>query len=188
VLEVLGVDWDRWWDAMGDRRRSDSAHRTVRFNPAWYGFIGFAEGLALADGAAELADEHALLALAYRRDSRHPGVLESVGADPDDVVRELARHGVAISDLLPAPVAAPARPFGDRVRFAFEDFSLVMEALAERYPPGAARWGWNTDGEGGYWVDGEPELAIEDVVRSAARRPDAVVVEPAGGNERTDGR
>jgi hypothetical protein len=178
VLEALGTSWARWSHDMAGRHGGDAPPGGARFNPAWYGFIGFAEGLALADGSGEVTDEHALLALAYRRDSRQPGALDSLDVDPEEVVRELARRGVAVSELRPAPVAAPAQPFGDKVHFAFEDFSLVMEALAERYPPGAARWGWNTDGRGRYWVSGERELAIEEVVRSVVRRSDFVVVEP----------
>lgn len=177
VLAELRVTWEVWLEHYRATSPADD-NNGRRFNAGWYGFAGFAEGIALADGAARVSDEHALLALAYHRGSRHPSCLERVGMDPDVLVHALARRGIAISDLRPPAIAPRTGPFGPRVYFPEEEWSSVTRALAERYPPGAGFWGWNTDGQGRFWVDGEADLGLEEVVRSAVQDEAAVTVEP----------
>ncbi len=175
VLSELGITWEVW---INRQRRPAVEEEGQTASPAWYGLVGCAEGLALADGADAVKDEHVLLALTYNRSSQFADSLDDFGVDPDGVVVALGRRGVAVSDLRP-PVAAPELgPFGPRVYFPAEEYSTVTRALTERFPPGTGHWGWNTDGAGRYWIDGEADLNLEDVVRSVVQDPDAVEVQP----------
>lgn len=174
VLRELGITWERWHS---HNRVEGLEERGRQFNPAWYGLVGFAEGLALTDGADRVADEHVLLALAYRRTSRHPDCLLELGADPDEVVLALARRGIAVSDLRPPASAPDPVPQGPRVFFPEDEFSPVTRALAERFPPGAGYWGWNTDGDGRFWIDGDADLNLDEVVRSVVGDPESVHVQ-----------
>ena len=175
VLHEFGITWELWIS----RRRVDGVEERGRqFNPAWYRLVGMAEGISLADGADHATDEHVLLALAYRRTSRHPDCLLEFGADPDGIVLALARQGIAVSEVRPPAAAEERAPLGPRVYVPEEDFSMVRRALAERFPPGNGDWGWNTDGKGRFWVDGEAELQLEEVVRDLVGDPSTVEVQP----------
>ena len=59
VLDEFGINWELW---IARRKIEGVEERGRRFNPAWYRLLGMAEGIALADGADRMADEHLLLA------------------------------------------------------------------------------------------------------------------------------
>ncbi|MGH3677603.1 MAG: Clp protease N-terminal domain-containing protein [Mycobacterium sp.] len=174
VLASVGLTWERWKAAYG-RSVEGRPHR--RYNPAWYRLVGIAEGLALAEGAERLTDEHVLIALCYGRNSRVPDILVSFDVNPDAVLRALAEAGAAIPALLPPPPASSMLPRGPRVYFPSHEFGSVTGELNRRFPPVGLFWGWNTDGEGRYWVDGDADIDLPTVVRSIVRDPDAVEVE-----------
>ena len=90
----------------------------------------------------------------------------------------LARRGIAITELRPPAAASEPAPPGPRVYVREEDISSVRRSLAERFPPGDGDWGWNTDGKGRFWIDGDAELHLEEVVRGLVTDPSTVDVQP----------
>lgn len=178
VLAELGATWERWLERH-PRPQVSGDGENFRFNPDWYGFFGFAEGLALADGANEVHDHHVLLALVYRRSSRFQSVLDRLELDPDAVVEALARRGIAAADIRPPATAPRIEGFGPRIYFPKEDASAVTRALQDRYEAEAGLWGFNHDEDDlRPFVIGEAHLDIEGTVREAVSDPATVVVVP----------
>jgi hypothetical protein len=173
VLEALGATWSKWEQLHASISSKHPERRGMTMSPAWYGFIAFAEGLALADGADRVSDEHALLTLAYRRTAQYPGTLEQFQVDPEQAAIALAKRGIAVTDLRPPAKAAIHGRTGPRVHFDFKDFAAVTLAMSTRFK-GLGYWGWNTDGSGDYWVDGEAHLDVEGLVREVAESGNAI--------------
>lgn len=177
ALREAGLTWDHWFVLHKRNYEKQGEASPVTFTPAWYRLIGFAEALALTDGGALIKDEHLLLALAYRRNSSVPDPLTSLGVDPDEIVRHLARHGVTVPAVLPAVTAATMKPVGPRIYLPANEFSAVTRRLKEMFPPGTGLWGWNSDSAGRYWIQGEDELDLGRVVRSIVEEPERIVLE-----------
>lgn len=145
-----------------------------------------AAGIALREGAVRIEDEHLLLVMCYEPLARQPHLLGTFGIDPDEVVAGLRRHGIPVPEI--APLAAGEPPeVGPAVYFPRGQFDAVIGALAERHPPGS-RWWWFNVSESDadwYYVVAEPDIPLQDIVRSAVADPGTIRIGPGGGAEET---
>jgi hypothetical protein len=152
---------------------------------------GTARGIAIGMGSTRTTDEHVLLAMCY---DEHvvEGPLTILGIDPDDVMTGLREHDVPVPEVGPRVKRTPIGPLGPWVYFPEEDFGLVTQAIVKHYPPRTVHWGTNqSTWKTGYWyVQGEDEIPMEQIVRSAVTDPSTVIVLGLGeGAERErDGR
>jgi hypothetical protein len=172
VLEGLSLRYDELVSRRPGPQQTSSDEPVVP-NPWFYKCVSFANALALSDGVA-VRDEHLLLALAYFDEGSE---LTDHDVDPDEVYDALVTRGVAVPPLRPGIAATPIGPFGPRVYFAGDDFSVVIEAFSEQFPPGTAHWGWNVSQwrPGLYWIDSEDEIDAAAIARGAVS--DAALVD-----------
>jgi hypothetical protein len=106
--------------------------------------------------------------------------LASLNVDPDEVYDALLRRGVRVPPLRPPIAPTPIGPSGPRVYFGGDDFSAVIDAFCERYPPRTSQWGWNLSmwRPGLYWIDAEDDIDSEAIVREVATDHGLVEVVP----------
>lgn len=175
------------YDAMADRASRLGASSPgdgdgVRSTPAYHLISGMAQGIAIGLGATGLTDEHVLMAFAFGDDR-----LTSFEIDAHDVITGLRERGVAVPNVAPPVAKTPYGPWGPLVYFPQEDFSLVTQAILKQFPLGTAGWGTNQSSwKPGYWyVNGEDEIPMEQIVKSAATDPSTIeVLDFKEGNER----
>ena len=169
VLEACGVSHGRYEEllraAVAEARPAPAAggggggDRGATPNPALYGAVGRAEGLALAFGDTPVSPEHALVAVLWGR-GRGLDLLDEAGVDPAEVLTRLAAAGIAVPTAALPPKERP--PWGPPVEVPVSDLPRVRDALLERLEPGT--WGWNVEGDDRAWVaalgadEGGPDL------------------------------
>jgi hypothetical protein len=66
------------------------------------------------------------------------------------------------------------------VYFPKSDSRAVFDAVSRRHPIGSGYWGWNVDPEdrSRLYIDGEADLDLEAIVRTAVSDPSTVTVGP----------
>lgn len=177
VLNELGMTYQSVsgrvaaWDRKQKRKTGTSS------TPAYQFILGWAQGIAIGMGATTFTDEHVLLAIVYG-DLGGESQLVWYDIDPDEVVTGLRSRGVAIPSLGPPVATVHFGPWGPWVYFPVADFNAVTRELAKRHPPGTVHWGtnkskWKRD----YWyVHGEDEIEMEEIVRSAVTKKEMVEV------------
>jgi hypothetical protein len=135
----------------------------VTFSPATYLMHGRAQGFAAVLGDGAITPEHVLLALLWDPVSASSSLLWQLGVDRARVVDRLGALNV------PVPKASlPSHreiTWGERVWFAREDVSAVLEHLRLNIPPGAP-WGFNYEGEQA-WAAAEASVDVERLVKEA---------------------
>jgi hypothetical protein len=160
----------------GSDRKQKRKTRTTS-TPAYQFILGWAQGIAIGMGSITFTDEHVLLAIVYG-DLGGESHLVWHDIDPDEVLTGLRARGVATPSLAPPVAPTPIGPWGPWVYFPVTEFNAVTRELALRHPPGTVHWGtnkskWKRD----YWyVHGEDEIQMEEIVRSAVRDRDLVEV------------
>jgi hypothetical protein len=176
VLAGLGVsraDVAARLEVMSGRSRKKGASP----NPALQQVIGMAQGIAIGMGATRVTDEHALVALAYGDLSGQMRLL-ALDMDADEVLAALRARKVAVPSVSPHVSERLVGPFGPWVYFPAEEFPAIARALAQVHPPGSILWGTNkSKWKKGYWyVHGEDEIDMEELVRGAVSDPSVVEV------------
>ena len=176
VLTELGASFEEArarFERWGTPRREGDGTTSA---PGFHAVMGWAAGLAVASGASEVADEHVLLALAYGVFGGDTAQVGLLGLDPDEVYEGLARRGVKVPTVRPPIPATPSGPWGPHVYFPASELSGVTSAVAERFPIGSLKWGFNTSiWKPGYlYVVGEDEIPMEEIVRGAVDDPSTV--------------
>lgn len=167
VLSDLGLTRSAAEERFTARSRvSGGDGRGVSPNPAFYGLMGEARGLALASGTDKVTDECLLLALAY---GSQRSMLVDFGIDPDAVVGGLAERGHLVPPVLPPKALSPPGPMGLRVYYPAAKHGEVVRAMIRRFPPGTARWGFNvsTWRPGFHYVDAEESCNAFAIIRVA---------------------
>lgn len=144
-------------------------------NPAFYALLGEARGLALAEGASAVSDEHALLALAY---GGGHSLLVGLDIDAEQVVTALAALGLSVPPLLPPERPPPAEPFGSRVYYPATEQDAVVHAMLTRCPPGTAQWGFNVSRwkPGFHYIDAEESCDAPATIAAAVTDASAIEV------------
>jgi len=172
VLGALGISYDDELDKVKKwNRPSRKQGRGV--NPALQQLLGRCEGIAIGMGAAEMKDEHALLAILYAAYDRLLAAL-----DPDDIAVVMTRFGLAMPGTSPPVLGNPPGPWGPWVYVRRESLSEVTKKLAELHPPGTVWWGmnkskWKRDS---WYVHGEDEIPMERIVRTVLPEPNDIEV------------
>jgi hypothetical protein len=190
VLAELGLTQDAVRERLEALPSASSPGRGVVSNHALHSLLGTARGLALAFGAAEVTDEHVLLALVYGGYSHVPPLMVSLGIDPDVLVRNLAERGNPVPAWLPPESPPSPGPMGPRVYYPASDHAAVVQAMIERFPPGTAHWGFNVSRwkPGFHWIDAEESCNAVDVIRAAlsdGSAIEALPIEEAASREAT---
>jgi hypothetical protein len=186
VLTELGLSYDalaEHTDRMAASARGDGDG--VGSTPVYQLISGMARGIAVGMGATRPTDEHVLLAIFFDEHAGD-GPLTAFGIDPDEVVAGLRERGVPVPEVAPPVAKTPIGPLGPWVYFPEGDFQLVTQAVLKQYPPGTVHWGTNqSTWKPGYWyVHGEDEIPMEQIVKSAVPDPDTIIV--LGFNEGMD--
>lgn len=179
VLNELGLTYQSVSDRAANWDRKRRQKTGTSSTPAYQFILGWAQGIAIGMGATNFADEHVLLAIVYG-DLGGESELVWYDIDPDEVVAGLRSRGVALPSLTPPVAPVPFGPWGPWVYFPVADFSAVTRELANRHPPGTVHWGTNSSKwKKDYWyVHGEDEIQMEEVVRSAVKDRESVEVLP----------
>ena len=185
VLAELGVTHDEVVSRLAEVSPPEgSDHDGAHANPTYHQVIGLARGLAIGMGSESVNDEHLLLALVY---GERGGDLLTTQLDGDDVLDGLRAREVPVPTLAPPLSTVLVGRWGQWVYFPGDEFAAVSRAVAERYPPRSIFWGTNrSKWKAGYWyVHGEDEIPMEEIVRGAVSDPSIVeVLSPDEGNRR----
>jgi len=177
VLNELGMTYQSVSERVAARDRKRKRKTGSSSTPAYQFILGWAQGIAIGMGSTTFTDEHVLQAIVYG-DLGGESQLVWYDIDPDEVVAGLRSRGVELPTLGPPVARTPIGPSGPWVYFPKAEFSAVTRELAKRHPPGTVHWGtnqskWKKD----YWyVHGEDEIAMEEIVRSAVSKSDLVEV------------
>ena len=179
VLDELGVTYQSVSERVAKFDRKQKRKTGVSSTPAYSLILGWAQGIAIGMGSTDFTDEHVLLAIVYG-DSGGESELVRYDIDPDEVIAGLRSRGVPIPTLAPPVAPAPFGPWGPWVYFPVEDFDAVTRELAKRHPPGTVHWGtnrskWKKDH---WYIQGEDEIQMEEIVRSAVKDKVSVEVLP----------
>jgi|GEM_PF-1120885 len=179
VLNDLGLTYQTVSDRVAKMDRKQKGWKGTVSTPAYHLILGWAQGIAIGLGTADFTDEHVLLAIVYG-DLGGESQLVWYDIDPDEVVIGLRSRGIAIPILAPPVAPVPFGPWGPWVYFPKAEFSAVTRELAKRHPPGTVHWGTNSSKwKKDYWyVHGEDEIAMEEIVRSAVKDKDLIEVLP----------
>ena len=124
-------------DTLRTRPPVGTASQALGLNPRAQGVLSFAHGLAAAEAAERISDEHVLLAMAYEATDS----LVEVGAVPDEVCDMLAARGVHVPARRPpnaGPTSGPRNPLLCVSRY---DLGKVVKVLRVKHPPGTYQWG-----------------------------------------------
>lgn len=177
VLTELGLTYDEVLVRARSMDRKRPTTRGAGSTQAYQLILGWAQGIAIGQGATRFTDEHALLALAYG-DMGGESLLVAFDLDPDEVVARLRNRGVRVPGPLPPVAPTPIGPLGVFVYFPKDEFRSVSEALVRQYPPGSARWGTNSSKwkKGFSYVHGEDDIPMEEIVRKAVKDKRSVEV------------
>lgn len=176
VLAEMGVTHEEVLARLTETSPAEGSDRdSARPNPTFHKVIGVARGLAIGMGSESLDDEHLLLALVY---GERDGELMTTHLDGDDVFDGLRGRGVPVPSLAPPVASTPIGPLGSWVYFPTDEFPAVTRALVELYPPRSVLWGTNrSKWKAGYWyVQGEDEIPMEEIVRGVVTDPSTVDV------------
>ena len=186
VLAEMGVTYEEVLARLAEISPGEGSDADgARANPIFHKVIGVARGLAIGMGSESLDDEHLLLALVY---GEPEGELMTTHLDGDDVVDGLRGRGVQVPSLVPPVASTPIGPMGHWVYFPADEFPAVTRALVELYPPRSMLWGTNrSKWKAGYWyVHGEDEIPMEEIVRGAVSDPSTVEVFSLEDGQRTE--
>lgn len=181
VLEQFGFTHEAWAE------RTKRLHKGLETDkvgtsstPVYHTLSGFAQGIALGLGAADVTDEHVLLAILYS-DAGYEGRMVGFEVETDEVISALKERGVTVPQMWPPVPATPIGPFGQYVYFPEGDWSAVSQAITNEFPPpDAAKWGiGRSEWKEGYWyVSGEDVIPLERLVKAAVTDPRRVEVVP----------
>jgi hypothetical protein len=177
VLAELGLTYEAvtqrvtGWDRKQRRKTGTSS------TPAYQFILGWAQGIAIGMGTPNFTDEHVLLAIVFG-DLGGESQLVWYDIDPDEVLAGLKSRGVAVPSLAPPVAGTPFGPWGPWVYFPAAEFSEVAQELAKRHPPGTVHWGTNKSKckKDHWYVHGEDEIQMEEIVRSAVKDRESVEV------------
>jgi hypothetical protein len=169
AVEEAGLDAERFERFYVERiERSDPKPKRdpdrdgISPNPAWYGVVGRAEGLAAGVGVSDVRPVDLLLALLWDTSEWLP--VAGLGVSREDVAASLGRSGVT----LPAtPLPELDRPWRNPVRVDFPMSALgeVVEVLKQRHPPGSGlRWAINHDEAERAWAFAEEGIDLHGIV------------------------
>lgn len=177
VLSDLGLTYDALSERVAKYDRRQRRKTNTSSTPAYQFLLGWAQGIAIGMGSSGFTDEHVLLAIVYG-DLGGESQLVWYDIDPDEVVAGLKARGVGTPKEAPPVAPSPSGPWGPWVYFPEREFHLVTQELAKRHPPGTVFWGTNSSRwKKGFWyVHGEDEIAMEEIVRSAVKDKQAVEV------------
>lgn len=163
-----------------DGGQADQARRSTTSTPALHQLDALAQGLALAEGLAEPADHHALLALLYA-EPRQGSALVDLDVDPDEVYEALRRRGVTVPPFRPPAVPLGPGPHGPRLYVLDADARAVRLALLEQHPPPrGAMWGLNVSRwrPGWIWFTAEDVIDLGAIARRALGETADVLLVP----------
>ena len=104
-----------------------------QLNPAAYGFLGVAEGIALGQDETEVTHEHFLVAYLWYR--APTGLLEALSVSRESVVEELRARGVRLPGA-PLPTA-DRHACGEPEFLAYDELIVVLRRLPSMLPEGA---------------------------------------------------
>jgi Mn-dependent DtxR family transcriptional regulator len=167
VLTEMGLSYEKV-AAMSKRMQRPTRAKGGRSTPTFHLMQGWAQGIAVGLGYAEISDEVCLLALAYGVVGDR-SILESFDVQADELVEKLRAYGVKVPSVAPPISSGLFGPQGPFVYFPPEDWTAVTGALHEQYPSGRASWGtnksrWKRDH---WYVNGDDEIPMEEIVRRA---------------------
>jgi hypothetical protein len=180
VLQTLGLTYEKVRDSIdGMQHRKRGKWSGSGSTPMYQLILGLAQGIAIGMGASSVSDEHVLLAFTYG-DPGGGSRLHMLEIDPDEVVAGLQALGVRIAGIPPPVAPTPTGPGGPWVYVPKKEWSAVTQELAKLYPPGTLHWGFNESrSKRGYWyVVGEDEIPMEEIVRSVVKDAGSVLVLP----------
>lgn len=143
--------------------RGVDASKGLTFSPAYYSFLGRAQGFAAALGDGKITPEHVLLAVLWDPMSGSSGLLWRLGVSRERVVERLGDLGVAVP-AVPLPAQRPIE-YGERVWFERADVRAVLDEIRLRVSPDT-RWGFNYDGDRA-WALAEASVDLEALVKNA---------------------
>lgn len=178
VLHELGLTYEGASEHVAVFAKKKRRDRGTPSTPAFQLVLGWSQGIALGMNATEVTDEHVLLALVFG-DLMGESSLLRFDVDPEEVVSALKAKGVNTPSLTPPTSLMPLRgPYGPWVYFPVEQFQAVTQEVARRHPPGSIWWGTNkSKWKKGYWyVHGEDEIPMEEIVRSVVKDKGSVEV------------
>jgi ATP-dependent Clp protease ATP-binding subunit ClpA len=137
----------------------------VFYTPALHRLGGRAEGLKLAQGAAEVTPEHLLLAMIWQGHGLCLSLLHNQGVSTRDVHQRLRDLGVEVTSEEP-PEYVPTK-WGERIAVGLDDIRAVVRALTKALPVGT--FGFNYEGDHAYVVASEGvdiQGRVDEVVTS----------------------
>jgi hypothetical protein len=169
ALEEAGLEAERfeqWYvESVGrsdPKPKRDPGRDGISPNPAWYGVLGRAEGLAAGVGVSDVRPVDLLLALLW--DTREWLPVTGLGVSREDVAASLGRAGVTLPATPPPDLDRPWRnPV--RVDFPMSALGGVVEVLKQRHPPGSGlRWAINHDEAERAWAMAEEGIDLQVIV------------------------
>jgi hypothetical protein len=134
ALRDCGIGRDELGELTALKANGEAIEGGPQLNPAAYGMLGMAEGIAAGNGATEVTADHVLLAFLWEP-SRSEGVLERFGSSRELVLRSLAELGVDLpQDELPPP---DPRRWGPSVDVPLDELMMLVRELPYVLPADA---------------------------------------------------
>jgi Cysteine-rich CPCC/Clp amino terminal domain, pathogenicity island component len=161
ALRASGVTYDAF--SAEYERRLDRADRPERKSsgigstPAYHEIIGFAKGLAAGLGSEQVTGEHVLLAVLWEPETGGADLLETIGAEREDVLARLVELRVDVPRQ-PLPRRRERRRYGERFYVPLDQLEAIRAELAAYLPIS-----WNVE-EGRGWVSGPEGVDLSDYI------------------------
>lgn len=134
ALRDCGIEREALAEDTARKGAGEALDAGPQLNPAAYGFMGLAEGIAAGLGAAEVGADHVLLAFLWEP-TFSSRVFERHGSSRELVRARLAELGV---DLPQADLPPPdARRWGPSVDVALNELPILVHELPYVMPQGA---------------------------------------------------